>query len=278
MRTIAEIKDSMAADFMRSEAVAEAYGFAPGDDFGATFSRVSLESTLFYVFAAAAWVVESLFESHKNDVQTALDDRLPHRAKWYRNRTLEFMSGKTLVPDTDRYDVTGMTDDEIAAARVVKHATATENADASMLTVKVAGESKGKRSRLDEGTQVQLAAYLAEIKDAGVRVNLVNSDPDTLCCDVDIHYDPMLAPDDVRTACEEAITRYIENLPFNGEYTNMALVDALQKVAGVKVVEFNASTAMAAGENLATTISGRYTPAAGYFKAGTVTINMIAYE
>ena len=77
---------------------------------------------------------------------------------------------------------------------------------------------------------MQLAAYLAEIKDAGVRINLVNREADTFNCSVDIYYNPMLLPENVRRDCEAAIRSYIANLPFNGEYTNMALIDALQAV------------------------------------------------
>ncbi|MEG0788765.1 MAG: hypothetical protein RSA66_07900 [Muribaculaceae bacterium] len=278
MRTISEIKESIATDFMANETIAEAYSFTAGSDFNAEFSKVSLENTLFYVFACAAWVIESLFESHKNDVETSLDNKIPHRTKWYRNKVLQFMKGKTLIEDTDRYNTSELTDDEVAALQVVKHATATENSDASMLTIKVAGESAGQRCKLPIDTQKQLAAYLAEIKDAGVRINLVNSDPDTLSCDVDIYYNPMLTTEVVQESCEKVIKQYIENLPFNGEYTNMALVDVLQRVEGVKVIEFNTATAMASGKTLATTINGRYTPAAGYFKAGKIAINMIAYE
>lgn len=278
MRNISEIKESIASDFMANETVAEAYGFTVGSEFSATFSKVSLENTLFYIFACAAWVVESLFEAHKNDVETSLDNLLPHRAKWYRNKALLFMESKPLIDETDKYDTGNMTDDEIARLRVVKHATATENSDASMLTIKVAGEKAGSRCKLSNDVETQLTAYFAEIKDAGVRINLVNSEPDTLSCDVDIYYNPMLTADNVQEACEAAIKAYIENLPFNGEYTNMSLIDTLQAVEGVKVVEFNEATAMASGENVATAINGRYTPDAGYFTPGSITINMIAYE
>ena len=60
-RTIAEIKDGIAGDFMRNEDVARAYGFEAGDSFTAHFSKASVESVLFYIFACAAWIVESLF-------------------------------------------------------------------------------------------------------------------------------------------------------------------------------------------------------------------------
>lgn len=53
-RTIAEIKDGIAGDFMRNEDVARAYGFEAGDSFTAHFSKASVESVLFYIFACAA--------------------------------------------------------------------------------------------------------------------------------------------------------------------------------------------------------------------------------
>lgn len=131
---------------------------------------------------------------------------------------------------------------------------------------------------------------------------LVNQDGDSYSCDVDIYYDPMNVPsgerrgqtpfalcrsaaalrpeanfeDDVRQACMAAITSYIENLPFNGEYTNMALIDSLQQVEGVKIAELKGASAstISGGE---AAIDARAVPAAGYYRAGDITVNMIAY-
>lgn len=278
MRKITDIKDSIAGDFMRSEDVAKAYGFAPDDSFTAHFSKVSVESVLFYIFATAAWVLENLFDEHKKEVTTRIEEILPHRPKWYRDKVLKFMKNKALIADTDEYDTEGMSEDDVAADMVVKHAVATENKDASILTIKVAGERDGKRCQLDEQAETQLAAYITEIKDAGVRINLINSLPDVFNCEVDIYYDPMLLPEGVEAACRETIKEYIENLPFNGEYTNMALVDELQKVEGAKIVEFKGATTAGGGETTITTINARYVPIAGYFATGTITINKRVYE
>lgn len=277
-RTIAEIKDGIAGDFMRNEDVARAYGFEAGDSFTAHFSKASVESVLFYIFACAAWVVESLFDEHRREVSSCIEEIMPHRPKWYRDKVLGFMKNKVLIADTDRYDTEGMSEDDIAAAKVVKHAVAVENNDASILTIKVAGENGGVRQRLDEETETQLAAYIAEFKDAGVRINLVNIDADTFNCEVDIFYDPMLLPEEVESACRETVRAYIENLPFNGEYTNMALVNELQKVEGVKIVEFRGATTSASEETTVVSINARHVPVAGYFKAGTITINRHVYE
>ena len=79
--------------------------------------------------------------------------------------------------------------------------------------------------------------------------------------------------------CEAAIKDYIENLPFNGEYTNMALVDVLQQIDGVKIAEFrNASSAKASDPGAFSGINAKVVPAAGYFKADNIQLNMIAYE
>lgn len=278
MRKIADIKDTIAGDFMRNEDVAKAYGFTPGDSFTAHFSKASVESVLFYIFACAAWVLESLFEEHKQEVNTRIEEILPHRPKWYRDKVLAFMKNKALIEDSDTYNTEGMTEDDITAARVVKHAVATENKDASILTIKVAGENGGKRCQLDEETETQLAAYIAEVKDAGVRINLINNVPDIFNCEVDIYYNPMLLPEEVEADCRETIKKYIENLPFNGEYTNMSLVDELQQVEGAKIVEFKGATTAANSETTITPINARYIPVAGYFSAGTITINLRVYE
>ena len=278
-RTIDVIKEEITTSFMSSEAAASLYGFTVGDNFAAHFSKVSVESVLFYVVASSIWVLEKMMDSHRADVDERIAVALPHRPVWYRNKALAFMQGCTLSGDTDSYDTTGMTDEEISAALPVKWAAAVESADASILTIKVAGEEGGVRCRLDEATAAQLLAYLGEIKDAGVRISLVNKDPDTYNCEVDVYYDPMLAPSTVEAACRAAIRTYITNLPFNGEYTNMSLVDALQLVEGVKVVEFGGATTTPSGvSGVSIPINGRYTPISGYFMTAQVTINMVAYE
>lgn len=277
-RNINDIKSEMAREFMRNESAAERYGFEPGREFGDVFGAASVENILLYVWAVCAWTVEQLVARHKNEVTAELEALMAHRPKWYRDKVLEFMEGKELEADSDRYNTEGMSPGEIAAARVVKHAVATESRDASLLTIKVAGESGGERRPLTAEQERQLKAYISEIKDAGVRVALVNMEADTFGCTVDVYYNAMLDPGEVQGACEAAIRDYIENLPFNGEYTNMALVDRLQEVEGVKIVELCGSTARAANESTTTRIDARQTPVAGYFKPGSITVNMKAYE
>ena len=277
-RNINDIKMEAARELMRNEQAAELYGFEPGTEFGEVFCAASVENILLYVWAVCAWTVEQLVGRHKEEVTAAVEEIIPHRPKWYRDKVLGFMEGKALEADNDRYDTAGMSEAEIASARVVKHAVATESRDASLLTIKVAGESGGKRLPLTGEQERQLKAYIREIKDAGVRTALVNMEADTFGCTVDVYYNAVLEPGSVQRACEGAIRDYIENLPFNGEYTNMALIDRLQGVEGVRIAELRDSTAQAADESTTTRIDARITPKAGYFTPGEIIINMKAYE
>lgn len=277
-RSIAEIKNTICTEFMGNESAAAIYHFKVGNDFKATFSTVSAESILFYVVAVCVWTLETLFDRFRLDVSTRIDESIAHRPKWYRDKVLGFMVNKTLIPDKDYYDTSVMSESDIAAAKVVTHAVATENKDASILTIKVAGEANSVRTPLAKEVEVQLSAYISEIKDAGVRINLVNIAPDEFNLSCDIYYNPMLLPENVQNACINAVKGYIENLPFNGMYTNMDLVDTLQKVDGVKVVELRESSSKEAGIDTVEAIDAVKVPAAGYFVLKNYIFNMKAYE
>lgn len=278
MRSITEIKREIADEFMSNEAVAGVYGFEVGSSFGSVFSALSVESVLMYVFAVCAWSIERLMTEHKSEVDASLRSIKAHRPKWYRDKVLAFMVGEALQGDSDEYDTAGMSDDKIEELRVVKHAVAVENDAESILIIKVAGEKEGKRQPLSYEEAEQLRAYISEIKDAGVRVSLVNQEADEFNCVVHVYYDAILGEATVKEDCQSRIKDYIENLPFNGEYTNMALVDALQGVDGVKIVELKSSSARAKGEEKPQHIEARTRPVAGYFKEGDITIKMEAYE
>ncbi|MCD8177318.1 MAG: hypothetical protein LUE98_07800 [Tannerellaceae bacterium] len=273
MRTIEEIKESITADFMNQDTIAELYDFEVGDSFSKHFSRVSIINILFYIFASATWVIESMWEEYKIEVEERIEEILPHRPKWYRDKALYFMKDKELLPDSDKYDTTEMSEEEILSARVVKNAVAVENEDYSILTIKV----KGENGALDKETMDSLSLYFATIKDAGVRIDLLSLPGDAFRCEVDVYYNPILSKETVTSACQDAIRKYVENLPFNGEYTNMALTDHLQGVEGVKIVHVVDVFTKPYNDSVETAVPLRCIPEAGYFEITEIRINMIAY-
>lgn len=277
-RTTEDIKKVITEEFMNNEAMADLYGFPLGTDFDLYFSRVSSLSEIFYLSAYNDRQIELLQDAHAVEIAQLADILKPHTLSWYKNKALAFMADTELVPDMDYYDASAMTEDEIAEKRVVKYAAAREDKNTRILTIKVAGEIGGVRSPLSEEVATQLNAYFEEIGDAGVRFEIVNKAADIFNCGVDIYYNAMLTPEDVQSACTAAITAYIENLTFNGEYTNMALIDTLQTVTGVRIAELRSASAREDGAATTTQINTRYTPSAGYFKAGNITLNMQPYE
>ena len=282
MRTIDDIKQTMCQAFMADETLAKVYGFKAGDPWSNHFSAVCIESLILYVIAVGIYTVEALLCQHKREVDAKIDNMSVHRPLWYRDKVLAFLKGVSLIADTDRYDTDSMSLADIEKARVVKYAAATESDDASILTIKVATESNGELSPLDDETERQLRAYIAEIKDAGVRIALVNQEADLFSCVVDVLYDPIQTAGFVEERVRKAITSYIGNLPFNGEYSNMALTDELQRVDGVRIVQLRSSSVKVQGESSSTEIDIRHTPAAGYMKPDmkpeSITINMTPYR
>ena len=278
-RTISEIKSAICAEWMSNEDVASAYGFTAGESFSSKFSIVSIENLLFYVVAVASWISESLFDVHKAEVDAELDSKTPHRAKWYRDKTLSFMKDKTLAEDSDEYDTSAMTADEIEAAKVVKYAAVSEGTSSSIVTIKVAGESNGVRRALDSSTLKQLENYLMEVKDAGVRINIVNKEADSFKCELSIYYDGLLESSSVAEAVLAAVQDYVENLPFNGVYSNMGLVDVLQEIDGVKIAEVTSSSVKACEADGWTPISVKTVAESGYMKAcsSDITLTMEEY-
>jgi len=237
--TIAQIKKEATDQFMYNETVATAYGFTAGSSFDGVFSKVSLESMLFYIFAVCVWTVEKLMDTHNAEITELIDTKKPHRLKWYRDKALAFRYGRSLLEDSDEYDLTGVDLSESASELVVSYASAIEYA--GRLYVKVAGGTSVK-APLPGAQQTALEAYMGEIKDAGVQLQVVNLHADHMRLSIQILYDPMILDasglrlDNGSDPIRALIRDYIENqMPLNSEYRNASLIDAIQQVDGVVI-------------------------------------------
>ena len=283
MRTITDIKKELTDAFMANENLQKAYGFAPGTAFDKQFSRVSLESLLLYIVAFAQWTLEKLFDTHTQEVEEYISTMKPHTLRWYQEKAKAFLYGFNLIDGTDQFDTTGKGDDEIAKAQVVKFAAVTESG--ATLYLKIAGEESGRPKKLDASQKTAFEAYLHEFKDAGVRVDVTSEQGDYLRLSLDVYYNPLLLAADGQSKSdgtypvEDAIKSYIEQLPFNGEYRNNALVDAIQATKGVAMVQLH-SAAQSVDNVTYNPVTAFCTPFAGYFeydRDGVKTIQSINY-
>lgn len=268
-RTTREIYDAMLRDKAQRSELAELN----------SSSTASIWRLLLWVVASAINVAEQLWEAWKMEVDVELAEQTPHRVDWYAAKAKAFVRGKVLMPGSDRYDLAGMSDSEIDQLRIVKYAAAIEGRDYSVLYVKVAGEDAGgNRAPLSDAEAVQVAAYMNEVKDVGVRIELVNKPADIFRCSVKVLYDPILSPEVMRERVRSVIEAYVENLEFNGEYSNMALIDAVQRVQGVKIAEVEQATVEEAGTGSERGVNVRYTPVAGYMVAEDIVVDLEAYS
>lgn len=269
-RTVKEIKDQMTATFCKERAVVAAYGLNPNKSFDQQFSAASIESILFYVFAFAVWVLETLFDKHAAEVDTRIELLEPHTLRWYVDKAKAFMYGYRLVTDSDYYDTTGMSDTDIEAARVVKFANATESN--TVVYLKVAGiNGDGNPVKLSDSQFSALRSYIDTVKDAGVSVVLRNEAADVMKMRLVVYYNPVLMNGDGVDAkngihiVNDTIRKVITSLPFNGVYRNTDLLAAINALSAVEVVDIVKVQAKANNAVEWHDVTGYDRPYSGYY-------------
>lgn len=240
-RTKNEIKKQITDVFTQNEHIISAYKLDTTKSFEEQFSLVSFENTIFEIFAIVLFLFEKIFDQHKKEVSEALSELKPHTARWYRNKALAFQYGFDLVPDTDKFNNQGKTEDEIENSKIVKYSAVTESETESRLIVKIATEQGGELQPISTGQKASFDAYMQEIRDAGVKITTINYLPDILKLQMEIYRDPLVLNENGMSILtgekpvEKAIKDYLKQLPFNGELVLAHLVDALQKVEGVRI-------------------------------------------
>lgn len=302
VRSIAEIKAQICETFISQDAIRTGYGLKDKQSFDKAFSPVSLESLMFYVVASCIWLLEKLFDRHREEVDARIESLRPHTLRWYASKAKEYMRGKDLIMAdgvvvADRYDTTGMADEEIEKARVVKYAVATE--DNTQVFIKVAARgNNGQPEQLKAEDLAGLKSYLSQIKDAGVVVKVLNEPADNMRVELIVLYDPAILtaqpvgnakPDadgfvkstllhDGVDVVREAVSRVISQLPFNGEYRNSDLMAAIQSIEGIKVADIVKVEAAAGGSDAYSQVVGYRRPFSGYYALQNLTVKTRAYQ
>lgn len=277
-RTINEIKQEMMEAYTSNTTVKAKYNVAEGDTLN--LSKVSLESIFFYVVAASVWTLEVLFDFHKQEVVEYIDEMKPHSLKWYVNKAKAYRHGYSLSTDSDTYSE-DLTDEELETAQVVKNAAAVE--ENAIVYLKVASATPAP---LTTEQEAGLTAYMKEVKDAGVVLRIRNTAADNYKAVLNIWYNPMILNSNGGgivaggEPVRECVENFLASLPFNGEYRNDALVDAIQAVEGVVIVQLESAQTKASGSSAWNYVSGYAVPYAGYYTIAQdtdLTINYIAY-
>lgn len=279
-RTITDIKLQMTSSFMHNADVRQLYNIPTNiqdNQFETFFSKVSIESILFYIISFAIFTYESIFDTNKNALTSYIDSKRPHTLKWYSDILKKFQNGDSLPVDSETYLII----DE--SKQIVKQCNVRESVGRLKCKIAKAGPDNSLTNLSPEELDA-LRTYGSRIKDAGVRLEIVSFPADIVRIDAIIHYDPLVLRSDGTKISDNsqpikmAIKNHLNALPFDSVFSRMSLVDAIQKAEGVIVAELKLCRAKPAG-GIYYDVESIYIPDSGYMVLddSLTTINYISY-
>jgi hypothetical protein len=264
-RTINEIQNGMLTAIASNEVLALQL---------TSTSKAAIFRLFVFIVASAIWLLEMLFDNHYKEVQEVIKRDKAHRPSWYKTKALSFQYGFALIPDTDEYNNTGHTEEEIQNSKVIKYAAVTSSG--GQLSIKIATESAGILSPITPEVKSAFEAYILEITDCGVKYIVVNHLPDILLLNFKIFINPLVLDSNGMSILngnypvQDAINEYMKELPFDGELVLAHLIDKLQKAEGVVIPHLINAESQAIDintnvYNVAQPIDVKTIPESGYF-------------
>lgn len=240
-------------------------------------SKSALFRLFAYVVAFSIWTLEKILDIHTAQIDQALYEQKSGTLRWYRNMSLAFQNGFDLLTDSDKFDNTGATDEQIEDSKIVKYCSVKETQQSNKLFIKIASEdSAGVLAPITAAQLDSFTTYINEIKYAGVRIEVVNNPADVLALTMAVYRDPLVIDAEGNSILnggkpvEAAIMDYLQNLPFDGEFLINDFIAFLRAVPGVQNVNITSITSsyLDAATNSFTPpaqINVGVIPTAGYF-------------
>lgn len=268
-RTIEEIKESITGEFTGNGDTRNAYGLDPAKTFEEQFSKVSLESIIFYTVAVAIWGLETLFDIFKSEVDEKISKAIVASVPWYYKIAREYQHGDDMVFDdtTKQYVYPVVNNDK----RVVKYAAVRDKG--TSVVILASGETGGIPSALSSDVLTAFKRYLNKRKPAGVLISVRSMNPDTVLINATVVINPMLLNPDGSLIdggsfpVEVAVEGYLRDIVYGGTFNKTKLVDAIQGAAGVEDVILEACRAKTSSASGFVDITGNnYVAESGAFK------------
>lgn len=200
-----------------------------------------------YIAATAIWILETLFDTHKSEVDVKLKNQKAGTLPWYREMALAFQYGFALVTDHDYYDNSGFSDAEVAQSKIVKYAAVSQSETETRVIIKIAGETDGELAPITEPQKASFDTYIKDIR-WPVKITVINYKPDLLSLYLKVKYDGLvlnatgMSIINGNYPVKDALSEFMKELPFNGELRLSALVDKIQLVDGVEDVTLISSS------------------------------------
>lgn len=271
-RTIQQIKKSMTDEFVADPTIRELYGLGQNDTFESAFSLVSVESILFGIVATATFVLESIFDAFRREVDRKIASSIVATIPWYHKVCLEYQHGDKLVLNPTTYEYGYEQVD--ASKQLVKYAACRDRGGG--VYVLVAGQgADGYPQSLADDVLLAFKEYMNKRKIVGVVMEVFSYDPDDISVSMKIQYDPVVMNDDGSLISdpsvypvEEAVNSYLANIVYGGTFNINKMIDAIQGAAGVVDLQVEGIEAKPANSESFTEVTGNnYTSMGGSFKA-----------
>jgi len=219
MATISDIKKEMTDAFIANETIKATYELEDGKTFEEQFSKVSLESILFYVVATSIFALQFLFDRFKEYVETRIRAAISGTKSWYHNLVVNW---------------------EYNSQKIIKFCSIAE--EFPFLRVKINTENHGVLGP-ESDEMIALRSFLNKEKFAGTQINLTSQPPET----IDIKMTVWVSASEYTSTgkiigteekpIEAAIDNYLANIVYDGTFYKSRLVDDVQVVRGVNDVE-----------------------------------------
>lgn len=207
-------------------------------------SKVAIYRLWAYIVAAAIYLLELLFDGHRSEMETLYEQHHAHTLTWYEELSKAFLFGVKLKPFTREFDTTELTEKEIAEAQIVTYAACSreERLNSRLyIRIKVA-KGVEERAPLSLPELTAFKNYIYATQDAGVDLECESLPADRIRMKWRIYYDPQILDADGNRVdgkqsdvVRQAISTYLDQLPFNGLYVPAYHVDDLQVVDGIRV-------------------------------------------
>lgn len=195
-----------------------------------------------FIFSMVIFNLEQLWDAFKKEVDDLIARTRPHTVNWYRGKALDYMFGVELVPETDYYDTSGMTNEQIQAAKIIANAAPVKEVlyGNGRLRMKVVRMVDGEYAPLTPEQLTAFDAYINTVSDAGTLVEPTSGDADMLKLQMNVYFDPqVLNPLGQRldgtdnTPLQNGIKNYLKSLKFNGSLILTKLENELETIDGI---------------------------------------------
>lgn len=243
-------------------------------------SKASIWRNMLFIFAYITDLISQMLNQHSSEMDEKIKTQKTHRLEWIQMQFLNFQYGFDLLPESDLFDNTGATDEDIEISKEIKYCAVSKADDKSGVIIKIATEVDGELWRMPDDKMEAVAAWWDEAGGCGVDYTIINYLPDLLKLNIRIFRDPLVLDANgmvrgvvnggtypVKTALQE----FMKELPFNGELRLQELANKLESVQGVKLVQIDHAQSSwidpaLNGYGDYITIDVRTIPASGYFK------------